>query len=115
MDNALNNMDDLLDDNIGKSLRQLGFTFPKTAGDFKRLEEYVKNNKNTMPARLQDSNSFLNKRAFKPSIAHGSDEEQGEYFQKLAQAARDGNEITDEIKKRMAEDKLKSGKKQKGE
>lgn len=111
MNNELNNIDDLLDDNIGKSLRVLGFTFPRTAEDFKRIEECVKKNRVALPARSQDPYSFLGKRAYNLISQNVHEQGQGEYFKQLAQAARDGKIITDDIKKRMAEDKLKSGKK----
>lgn len=111
MNNELNNIDDLLDDSIGKSLRQLGFTFPRTVDDFNRIEEYVKNNKPALPKRLQDPSTFLDQKVFKSNALLRNGQEI--YFQNLAQAARDGKVITDDVKKKMAEDKLNSGKKKK--
>jgi hypothetical protein len=110
MSNEINNMDDLLDDNISRSLRLLGFTFPRTAEDFERIDDLVKSENAMLPARLQDPYSFLGKKTF--SHSRDSTIEQGEYFQQLAQAARDGKTISDEIKKKMAQDKLKSEKKE---
>lgn len=108
MKDELNNMDDLLDDNISRSLRQLGFTFPQTVEDFICIEECVKTNNISLPARLQDPYSFLGRRAYIPTRKNVH--EQSEYFQQLAQPARDGKIISEDIKKKMAEDKLKSGK-----
>lgn len=109
MNNELNNMDDLLDDSVGKSLRELGFTFPRNIEDFKSIEEYVKKNRIALPERLQDPYKFLGEKTY--SFISQNEQGQGEYFQQLAQAARAGKVITEDIKKRMAEDKLKANKK----
>ena len=108
MINELNNMDDLLDDNIGKSLGELGFIFPSTPEDFRRIEHDLKNNAITLPKRLQDPYSFLGKRAYHP-ISKNEHGKMG-YTQELAQAARDGKPITEDIRRKMVEDKLKSEK-----
>ena len=109
MNKELNNMDDFLDDSIGRSLRKLGFTFPRNIEDFKSIEERVKKNGIALPERLQDPYKFLGEKTY--SLISQNEQGQGEYFQQLAQAAREGKLITDDIKKRMAEDKLKANKK----
>lgn len=108
MNNEINNIDDLFDDSIDSSLRQLGFVFPSSSADFNQIEENLKNDKFSKPASLQDPYSFLGKRRFNSGskkLANPND-----YSVQLAQAARDGSEISDEIKTKMAEDKLKSKK-----
>jgi len=114
MNNTLNNMDDLFDDNIGISLRQLGVIFPREVADFKRIESQVKKNKIIQPEHLKDPFSFLGKRTFKSWSKSTGEEDEKLYSQNLAQAARDGKIISDEIKKKMVEDKLKSSQKKNG-
>ena len=108
MSNIINNMDDLCDDNIGNSLRRLGYAFPKTASDFRRIDSEVKNNNSTPPGRLKDPFNFLGKRCFKKDIHIEGDKKV--FIQNLSQAAREGNDISDEIKRKMAEDKQNSRK-----
>ncbi len=115
MNNELDNMDDLFDDNIGKSLRHLGFIFPRTAADFKNIEDLAKKHHVKLPDRLNDPYQFLGKRSFKSDTSPLNIDQQDEYFNKLAQAARDGKTIPDDIKKKMAKDKLKSQQKRKDE
>ena len=111
MNNEIKNIHDLLDDNISRSLRQLGLLFPRTAADFKKIENEIKNNKIVQPERLKDPNSFLGKRHFHKSIKQHQEGEPINYTQNLAQAAREGKLISEDVKKKMAEDKLKSNKK----
>ncbi len=111
MNNEIDNMQDLFDDNIGRALRQLGFVFPRTAADFRRIEYDVKDNKIVQPERLKDPTSFLSKRHFKGAVKLRQEDEQVEYNTNLAQAARQGKLISEEVKKKMADDKLKSNKK----
>ncbi|WP_153799671.1 hypothetical protein [Foetidibacter luteolus] len=115
MNKELDNMDDLFDDNIGKSLRQLGFMFPRTAADFKRIEDLAKKNQANLPDRLSDPYQFLGKRNFRCDINSFHIDQQDEYSNKLAQAAREGKNIPDDIKAKMAQDKLKLAQKKKDE
>lgn len=109
MNSDINNIDDLFDDSLSKSLTQLGFLFPKTIADFKRIEQHIKNNRIPQPDRLKDPYVFLNKHLFKGGIQ--GNENDLNYSENLAQAAREGKEMTDEVKKKMLEDKLKARKK----
>lgn len=109
MNIELNNMDDLLEDSIGKALRELGYVFPRTLDEFKHIQECVEKKNIAMPSRLQDPYSFLGKKLFSHSAPPL--QEQGEYFQQLSQAARDGNVISDDIKKKMENDKKNARKK----
>ncbi|PZR04348.1 MAG: hypothetical protein DI539_25600 [Flavobacterium psychrophilum] len=108
MNKELDNTDDLFDDNIGKSLRRLGLIFPKTEADFKNIEDLAKTNQLKLPDRLSDPYQFLGKRNFKCDANPLNIGEQDEYLYKLAQAARDGKIIPDDIKAKMIQDKAKS-------
>ena len=114
MNNEKHNMDDLLDDNLGRSLRQLGFIFPNTVADFKKIESQANNTKVVQPDCLKDPYSFLGKRIHKGTVKPLYEDEQGGYSQNLAQAARDGKGISEDVKMKMAEDKLKSNQKKNG-
>lgn len=107
MDKEINNIDDLFDDSIGRSLRHMGYLFPSTAADFKRIEGEISKEGVKQPAGLKDPFEFIGKRRFKKALGDAV-EDQNDYSLKLAQAAREGNEIPEDIKKRMAEDKLQS-------
>lgn len=111
MERTIDNIDDWFDDNIGKSLRQLGYCFPKTMADFKKIESQVKKNKIAVPDKLKNPYAFLGKRNFNGLTAVGHEEEQTSYTQNLSQAAREGKGISDEVRKRMNEDKLNAGQK----
>jgi hypothetical protein len=114
MNNGKDNFDDLFDDNIGKSLRELGFLFPKTDAEFKTLEKEIKNSKMPQLNRLKDPYAFLGKRSYKKQqLTIGFNFRDG-YGQNFAQAAREGNCISDELKQKMAEDKKKANDKNKG-
>jgi hypothetical protein len=109
MNNDINNMQDLYDDNISRSLRKIGIVFPRTAIDFKEIDAEVNEGKLAQPERLKNPFSFLGKRHFKGEQSIHL-EEQHEYSTSLAQAAREGKVISDEVKKKMAADKLNSKK-----
>lgn len=109
------NMDDLFDDSIDQSLRCLGFTFPRTVSDFCQIESKVRNSKIKQPDRLKDPFVFLGKRMHNGNNQVMPDREQNEYSQNLAQAAREGKVISEEIKKRMAADKQKTNQKKNGQ
>lgn len=115
MNNEHNNMDDLFDDNIGKSLRQLGYVFPQTTADFKHIENLAKKQPLPQPDRLKDPYQFLGKRSFKSNAGASNGESLGDYSSNLSQAAREGRNISDDIKAKMAQDKLKASQKKKDE
>lgn len=115
MNNEVSNIDDLFDDITGESLRILGFTFPKTTADFRRIELRLEKNPIPQPDKLKDPFQFLGSRKFVASSNVVSKDERIDYVQNFAQAAREGkNAISDEVKARMVEDKLKSKGRQKG-
>lgn len=104
MNDEINNMKDLLDDDIHKSLSKLGFLFPKSVDDFNKLEFEIKKNPIAQPDRLKDPFHFLGQRSY--YIAGQKIEtEEFDYPQNLAQAAREGKDIPEDIKRKMAEDK----------
>lgn len=107
MSNDMNNIQDLLDDSIQKSLRTLGLTFPKNAADFKKLELDISKANIIQPNRLKDPSSFLSKRSYHADKQHVELQNESDYQQNLAQAAREGNKISEDIKKKMADDKQK--------
>lgn len=113
MSNQIENMDDLLDDSIDRSLRTLGFVFPRAEDHFRRLDDHAKNSKTIQPDRIKDPLEFLGKRAFKRPKALVPEEVPNEYFQSFAQAAREGKAISDEVKQKMLDDKLKARDKKK--
>lgn len=113
MKNDNNHMDDLFDDGIARSLKALGIVFPRTVADFERIEKKIAAKQNIQPERLKDPYSFLGKRTFKGE--RSTTEQQDDYSQSLAQAAREGNTISNETKKKMAEDKLKANQKKNGQ
>lgn len=55
------NMNDSLDDSISRSLRRLGFIFPKTNEDFGKIENRVDNSQIMRPDCLSDPYKFLGK------------------------------------------------------
>ncbi|SDP99717.1 hypothetical protein SAMN05428975_5130 [Mucilaginibacter sp. OK268] len=104
MNNEINHIDDLFDDSISKSLRKLGFIFPRTCADFNKIEENIKVNKLSMPMNLRDPSVFLGKKVFQNHSAITLS--LSDYTMKLAQAAREGNDISEEVKDKMEKDKL---------
>jgi len=106
MNNELHNMDDLFDESIGKSLRQLGDTFAKTTADCKKMDELAQKMQINKPERLTDPYAFLGKRSFRRAASSQNNEEEKNYDSEMAQAAREGKGINEEIKKKMAADKL---------
>ena len=108
MSRELNFSDDLFDDEIHQTLRTLGFTFPKTIDDFGKLlfsEEIVGE---APPEDLRDPYVFLKAVRFKKHMDIKSREIGQDYSQKFAQAAREGNKISDEVKKKMEEDRRRA-------
>jgi len=104
------NSDDLLDHGISKILQKLGAIFPKTVADFAQLELDEKSFGATPPTSIEDPYAFLNETRFKRhldlkviKIGQG----QG-YSQNFAQAAREGKNISLDVKNKMAQDKIKS-------
>ncbi len=108
MSNPINSIDDLFDDQIGKFLRRLGYSFPKSEADFKQIESHIKMNKAVEPERLKNPYTFLGKRSFSRHAASIPGDGQTSYSQDLSQAAREGKNISEEIRKKMTEDKLKA-------
>lgn len=109
MNNEINHIDDLFDGSISKSLRNLGFVFPRTCADFNKLEENIKVNKLSMPMNLRNPSVFLGKKVFQRHSAVTLS--LSDYSMQLAQAAREGNNISDDVKDKMEKDKLAAKKK----
>lgn len=108
MNKELNYSDDLFDDEMHRSLRTLGLIFPKTIDDFRKLllsEEVVGE---IPPVGLRDPYAFLKAARFKKYTNTKLIEIGQDYSQKFAQAAREGNEISEEVKKKMEEDRRKA-------
>jgi len=112
MNNNLNTLDDLFDREMSKALRELGFIFPQTVEDFQRIENELKFKPLTQPDKLKDPMSFLGKTHRKPKLPSGNVDalDLNDYSSNLAQAAREGKEITEDVKRQMEEDKKKSKK-----
>lgn len=108
MSNNNHNLDDLLDDDLHRLLAQSGFIFPKTDSDFENIRSQAKAMSPVQPDRLKDPYSFLGKRSFSRKLENQARQVPFEYIQRLAQAAREGSVIPDDIKKKMEEDKQKS-------
>lgn len=111
MSDDLNRIDDMLNYDISRSLQKLGFTFPKTIEDFDRLLAIDDQYMVSPPEYIIDPYVFLEKSVSgknKRRSASKTLEVPQDYSQKFAQAAREGKEITDDIKRKMAADKLNS-------
>ncbi|GGC15859.1 hypothetical protein [Dyadobacter sediminis] len=111
----INNTEDLLDDGIDKSLRELGFIFPKTVSDFCQLQLDLDAARNDLPERIKDPYVFLHRTIVGKKSLNSVIEMRPDYSQNFAQAAREGREITEEIRKKMVQDKLKSSQRKKSE
>lgn len=104
MNNEINHIDDLFDDSISKSLRKLGFIFPRSCTDFNQIEENIKVNNLAIPINLRDPSVFLGKKVFQNHAAITLS--LSDYSMQLAQAAREGNDISEDVKDKMEKDKL---------
>jgi hypothetical protein len=88
------------------SLRANGYLFPITVEQVNHLEENHKEIfKNLVP--LLSSDDILNRGvvSFKPIVINA---EENEFTISLAQAAREGKEIPEDIRKQMEEDRKKA-------
>ncbi len=110
MNNDLNKLDDLFDENINKALKKLGLVTPQTATDFRDLDDEITRKFTTQPEKLKDPFAFLNRGVRKRSTNLNETETDAntDYSSVLAQAAREGKTISDEVKKQMQEDKKQS-------
>ena len=68
MNNELNNIDDLFDDSISRSLKHLGFVFPRNSADLRKIDENSGDAKILKSGSLTDPYSFLGKRRFSRRI-----------------------------------------------
>ena len=105
MSNDDHNLDDLLDDDLYRLLAQSGFIFPKTESDFENIMRQAKEINFIQPEGLKDPYSFLGKHCFSQNQESKAGQVPLEYIQRLAEAAREGSVIPDDIKKKMAQDK----------
>lgn len=108
MSTISNNIDDFLDDELHQSLSKLGYIFPSTISDFKEIIKSTKEKKRKQPKQLRDPYEFLNHKVYNSDNKLISINKESEYSEKFAQAAREGKQISEEIKKEMQKDKLKS-------
>jgi mRNA-degrading endonuclease HigB of HigAB toxin-antitoxin module len=102
MKNEQGNANNLVDKTVHKHLKSLGYVFPQNKEDFEKLEEEVSNTKISKPESFKDPLKFLGRKLKKYQQQEQSFEA---YEQNLAQAAREGNEISDDVKKQMEQDK----------
>lgn len=114
MSTISNNIDDFLDDEIHQSLSKLGYIFPSTISDFKEIIKSTKEKKRKQPKQLKDPYEFLNHKAYNSDKKFISANDEADYSEKFAQAAREGKQISEEIKNEMQKDKLKSRDKKSG-
>ncbi|MFN7492240.1 MAG: hypothetical protein ACK5RG_04930 [Cyclobacteriaceae bacterium] len=102
MKNEQGNVNNLADKTVHKHLKSLGYVFPQNTEDFERLEKEVSETQISKPESFKDPMKFIG-RKLKKYQQHEQTFEA--YEQNFAQAAREGNEISDDIKKQMALDK----------
>ena len=102
MKNAQGNVNNLGDKTVHKHLKSLGYVFPQNKEDFEKLEQEVSETKISKPESFKDPLKFIGRKLKKYQQQEQSSET---YEQNLAQAAREGNEISDEVKKQMDKDK----------
>jgi hypothetical protein len=102
MKNEQGNVNNLVDKTVHKHLKSLGYVFPQNKEDFEKLEEEVSKTKISKPESFKDPLKFLGRKLKKYQQQEQSFEA---YEQNLAQAAREGNEISDDVKKQMEQDK----------
>lgn len=108
MSTISNKMDSFLDDELHKALSKLGYIFPTTIEDFKEIKEKADKKTPRQPERLKDPFTFLNNHVYKCEENFKELNIVGNYSQNFAQAAREGKTISEEIKKEMQNDKIKS-------
>ena len=108
MSNELNFSDDLFDDEIHQTLRTLGLIFPKTKDDFRKLLFSEETAGEAPPEDLRDPLVFLKAVRFQKHMDIKSIEIGQDCSQKFAQAAREGNKISEEVKNKMEEDRRKA-------
>lgn len=108
MSTISNNIDDFLDDELHQSLSKLGHIFPSTISDFKEIIKSTKEEKRKQPKQLKDPYEFLNHKVYNSHKKLISINDEAEYSEKFAQAAREGKQISEEVKNEMQNDKLKS-------
>lgn len=114
MSTISNNIDDFLDDELHQSLSKLGYIFPSTISDFKEIIKSTKEEKRKQPKQLKDPYEFLNHKVYNSDKKFISANDGADYSEKFAQAAREGKQISEEIKNEMQKDKLKSRDKKSG-
>lgn len=102
MKNEQGNSNNLVDKTVHKHLKSLGYVFPQNKEDFEKLEEEVSKTKISKPESFKDPLAFLGRKLKRYQQQEQSSES---YEQNLAQAAREGNEISDDVKKQMEQDK----------
>ncbi|WP_185226258.1 hypothetical protein [Chryseobacterium indologenes] len=107
MNTISENINEFLNDDIHEALEELGFIFPKTINDFIEIEKNVNGKKRKRPEQLKDPFKFLNNRVYKGTIGYSENYTES-YSQNFAQAAREGKTISEDLKQRMIEDKIKS-------
>ena len=108
MSTISNNIDDFLDDELHQSLSKLGYIFPSTISDFKEIVKSTKEGKRKQPKQLKDPYKFLNHKVYNPNENLITVNDETDYSEIFAQAAREGKQISEEVKIEMQNDKLKS-------
>ena len=108
MSTISNNIDDFLDDELHQSLSKLGYIFPNTISDFKEIIKSTKKEKHKQPKQLKDPYKFLNHKVYNPNENLITVNDETDYSEIFAQAAREGKQISEEVKIEMQNDKLKS-------
>lgn len=103
-----NNIDDFLDDELHQSLSKLGYIFPNTISDFKEIIISTKKEKRKQPKQLKDPYKFLNHKVYNQNKNLININDEADYSEIFAQAAREGKQISEEVKNEMQKDKLES-------
>lgn len=91
---------------IQEAIRKLGWNIPESAEDVERLEAELADRSIDLPPHLSDPTALLDReRSTIPFSRPGSTESPTDTEENLAQAARFGGEIPDDVKTKMEQDR----------
>jgi len=91
-------------------LKASGLAFPDTEEELKQLLAHSRKNSSPIPSGLDDAASILKRGLLKLTESLDSSTDK-EIEENLAQAAREGNQIPEEVKEQMKRDREESEKK----
>ncbi|MHA6279360.1 hypothetical protein ACXYMT_04190 [Salinimicrobium sp. CAU 1759] len=97
-----------------KALKNSGYVFPETEKDFDKFEESVLKIKDVIPNHLEDPIDILNRGKIR-TLGVFEDFFDSTIEENLAQAAREGSDIPEDVWKQMEKDRQRSEDKNDGE